>query len=76
MHTPSTRILSALAYDRGRSTTRLTRSGRTLIETLALVEHAARGRSAMTARTSGRASAGASATASGRRSRTGSRPRT
>ena len=76
MHTPSTRILSALAYDR-RAGIRPDRPGLPGARRRAVAERARDARSsATTARMSGRASAGASATASGRRSRTGSRPRT
>jgi len=41
MHTPSTRILSALAYDRGEEYDPADPVWPDLVETLALVEHAA-----------------------------------
>ena len=40
MHTPSTRILSALAYDRGEEYAPAQPIGAALLETLSLVEHA------------------------------------
>ena len=42
MHTPSTRILSALAYDRGEEYDPAEPIEADLLETLSLVEHAVR----------------------------------
>ncbi|MGO9499253.1 MAG: hypothetical protein ACLQA5_21460 [Solirubrobacteraceae bacterium] len=60
MHTPSTRILSALAYDRGEEYDPADPIAADLLETLSLVDHA-RPVIGETARTSGPAGAAASA---------------